>query len=262
MRDTAPAVTMLTFGPMIDSETARRLLRLYQVPFVEERHLFGWASVLSLVRAGTVRIPVVIGPGRPLSGSRAVADHFEPAAPRDRKLLPDDPDLRSQVEADWAAFNGQLAGPVAVVAYYHLLPQTQPMIAAFSEGVAPGEAARTAQWYGLLRWLFTVLLQLNPAHAAQALARVRQAVDAVERRLADGRSFLVGGQLSLSDVSFACALAPLALPAAYSAPVPRFDQMPPGLQTIVAEMRRRPVFGYIDRIYALMDARSPPAAGP
>ena len=88
---------MLTFGPMIDSEIARQLLRHYQVPFTEERHLFGWSSILSLIRAGTPRNPVIMGQGLSLAGSRAVANYFDPLAPDDLKLLPLDPTLRARL---------------------------------------------------------------------------------------------------------------------------------------------------------------------
>ena len=244
-------VTLLTFGPMIDSEIARQLLRHYRVPFTEERHLFGWSSILSLIRAGTPRNPVIMGQGLSLAGSRAVANYFDPLAPDDLKLLPIDPTLRAEMEA-WQAFNGRLGPQVAVVAYYHLLPQTRSMIACFSDGVAPAEAARTAQWYGALRWLFTLLLQLNPTHAAQALDQVRHALDVVDRRVADGRAVLVGDRLTLSDINLACAIAPLILPEHYDAPVPALADMPPALQSIVAELRQRPSADFVSQIYDRM----------
>ena len=244
-----PPVTMLTFGPMIDSETVRRLLDLYQIPFAEERHLFLWGSIVALFRAGTVVIPVVMGPGLALSGSRAVANHFDPLATADRQLIPGDPALRQQVEADWNALHNVLATSVARIAYYHLLPQVKPMIACFSAGVAPDEAAQTARWYGLLRWVFTTLLQLNAANTSSALDQVRLAMDDLEKRVADGREYLVGGRPTLSDVALAGAMTPLILPAGYTSPVPAFGDMPPALQAIVTEMRARPAGRFIDDLY-------------
>lgn len=250
-----PAVsplTMLTFGPMIDSETARRLLRHYGIPFVEDRHLFGWASVLALFKAGTPQIPVIYGPGLTLVGSRSIWNRFDASMPEDRKLVPSDPALGAQAVADWEAFNGKLAADVAAVAYYHLLPQVRPMVAAFSLGVNAKEAGCTASCYGALRGLFTLLLQLNPAHTAQALARIRTAMAAVDARVADGRAFLVGDRLTLSDVSLAATMAPLVVPSACTAPVPAFGDMPPELQAIASELRARPCGRFIDRAYAAM----------
>jgi glutathione S-transferase len=252
-----PPVTMLTFGPMIDSETVRRLLDLYQVPFTEERHLFLWGSIVALFRAGTVVIPVVMGPGLSLSGSRAVANHFDPLSTADRQLIPGDPALRQQVEADWTAFHNVLATAVARIAYYHLLPQVKPMIACFSAGVAPAEAAQTARWYGLLRWVFTTLLQLNAANIASGLDQVRRAMDDLEKRVADGRDYLVGDRPTLSDVALAGAMWPLIMPEGCTAPVPSFADTPPALQAIVTEMRARPSGRFINHLYRRL--RSPPA---
>ena len=248
-------VTLLTFGPMIDSETVRRLLDLYGIAFTEERHLYGWGSIVALFRAGTLVIPVVIGPGLALSRSRTVADHFEAVASAERKLLPADPSLRAQVEADWTAFHEVLATPVARLAYYHLLPQEKPMIACFAAGVAPAEAAQTAHWYGLLRWILTTLLQLKAENMPPALEQIRRGMDDLERRIADGREFLVGGRPTLSDVALVCATSPLILPVGYTAPVPAFDDMPPALQAIVSELRARPGGRFIDGLYQRLRAR-------
>ncbi len=48
----APNLRLLTFAPMIDSELARLLLSHYRVLYVEEDHLFGWVSLLTLLRGG------------------------------------------------------------------------------------------------------------------------------------------------------------------------------------------------------------------
>jgi glutathione S-transferase len=246
----APAVTMLTFGPMIDSETVRRLLDYYRIPYAEERHLFLWCSIVALFKTGTVVVPVVTGPGLPvLSNSRPLADHLDPLAPEDRRLLPTDPALRAQVEADWPAFHNVLATPVARIAYYHLLPQVKPMIACFSDGVPAAEAAQTPRWYGALRWVFTTLLQLNAANIAQGLVQVRAAMDDLEKRVADGRPFLLGEQPTLSDIALAGAMWPLIMPEGCTAPVPTYADSPPALQAIVDEMRARPAGRFIDRLY-------------
>src|ERR1019366_8601827 len=102
------------------------------------------------------------------------------------------------------------------------------------------------------RWLFTTLLQLNAANAASALDQIRLAMDGVDRRVADGRAFLVGDRLTLSDVSLACAMAPLTLPDGFTAPVPGFADMPPALQAIVTELRARPSARFIGQVYRRM----------
>jgi glutathione S-transferase len=261
---TAPSIptqplAMLTFAPMIDSELSRLILAHYAIPYREEPHLFGWASVLALLHGGYGRVPLIYGGGRRLTGPRALVDHFDALFPEDRALLPARQPLRTQVEEAWERYNGELATYTARVAYFHLLPARDIMLEPFSRGVPRSEAAVVRPAYGLLRWLFTMLLRLKPATARDALARVRTAFDRTDRLVADGRRYLAGGRLTMADLALASAAAPMLLPAGYAAPVPPLAAMPPAMQAIVAELRQHPTARFVERIYALHPPQ--PAAG-
>jgi hypothetical protein len=80
---------------------------------------------------------MIYGDGLRLTGPRKMADHFEQTCPRNMQLLPPTQPRRTQIEADWALYNGELALHTAVVAYFHLLPHPEIMIEAFSRGI-PG----------------------------------------------------------------------------------------------------------------------------
>ena len=161
----AQPLTMLTFAPMIDSELSRLILTHYAIPYREEPHIFGWASILTLLRGGYGRVPLIHGGGRRLSSPRAVIDDLDPLFAEDRALLPARQPLRTQVEAAWERYNGELAIHTARVAYFHLLPARDIMIEPFSRGVPRWEAAAVRPAYGFLRRLFTMLLRLKPATA-------------------------------------------------------------------------------------------------
>ena len=260
MIEPSPDYTLLTFGPMIDSELSRFVLWRYAVPYREERHIFGWVSLLTLIRAGTPQIPVLLSRKPALVGPRAMIDHFEKTCPPDRALLPARQPLRSKIEANWDRFNGQLAAETAKFAYFHLLPHPDILTEPFCRGIPAGEAKLTPTLYPLLRRLFTLLLQLSPAAAADALLRIRIAVDAVDKRLTDGRKFLHGDDISLADVALATAIAPLVLPPFYTAPIPPFESMPEPLKDIIAEFRTCPTGLLTERVYALRgptDAAAP-----
>jgi hypothetical protein len=80
---------------------------------------------------------MIYGDGLRLTGPRKMADHFEQTCPRNMQLLPPTQPRRTQIEADWALYNGELALHTAVVAYFHLLPHPEIMIEALSRGI-PG----------------------------------------------------------------------------------------------------------------------------
>ena len=61
---------------------------------------------------------------------------------------------------------------------------------------------------------------------------IRSTFSAVETRIADGRSYLMGERLTLSDLAFAVAAAPVVLPPSYGGPIPLLEQMPGEIQTV------------------------------
>jgi glutathione S-transferase len=244
-------LSMLTFGPMIDTEMSRFLLWRYAQPYREERHIFGWASILAVVHGGTGRIPLMYGNRLKLGGSRGVVDHFETFCEASQILIPAQQPLKMQVEADYEHFNGDLGSYVAKIAYFHLLPHRDIMIEPFTRGIPWLEAKLTPALYPALRGLFTLLLRLDPKRVTDSLAQASRIVDEVDRRIADGRRFLCGNRLTLSDLSFATAMAPLLLPEGYSAPIPTYAQMPAEMKQIIDSFRQRPSSTLVSRIYAL-----------
>jgi glutathione S-transferase len=251
-------LTMLTFGPMIDSELSRFLLWNYRIPYRERRHIFGWASVLTFLHRGYGQIPVIYGDGLSLTGPRALVDHFEPLCPADRILIPPEEPLRTNVEADWDTFNGELATYTSRVAYFNLLPHPDILIEPFIRGIPAREARLTPTLYPALRRLFGLLLRLKPEVVADSLEQAERIVDAVDARVADGRRYLWGDRLTLSDVTLATALGPFLLPPGYTAPIPDLPQMPPEMHKIITSYRQRPSGELVKRIY---QARAADSAG-
>jgi hypothetical protein len=121
-----------------------------------------------------------------------------------------------------------------------LLPHRDILLEPFVRGIPPVEAKLTPAFYPLLRYLFTLLLQLSPNAVTDALEQTTRIVDDVDHRIADGRRFLWGDSATLSDLAFATALAPLLLPDGYTAPIPTYAQMPAALRQLIDAFRRRP----------------------
>ncbi|MEO6091650.1 MAG: hypothetical protein ABIT04_09410 [Novosphingobium sp.] len=241
---------LLCFAPMVNVELARLVLGYYRFAYREADHLFGWTSLLTLFHGGYGEVPLLHGAGLPpLSGPHPIALHLDPMFAPNVRLVPREEPLRAIVEADWRLYMDRLGSEVAAVSYYHLLPLRAMMTELFAQGVPPGEKRVLPAAYPLLRGLFTVLLRLKPARIEDALLRIRMIFDATDRRIADGRAFLAGDRLTLSDLSLAAASGPLLLPPDYQAPVPRFEQMPAALQDIVRELRARPTAAFVVGIY-------------
>jgi glutathione S-transferase len=246
---------MLTFAPMIDSETTRLVCRWYGIDFVEEDHLFGWVSLLTILRGGYGRVPLLFGNSLRLSGPRPVVDRFDPVARPERRLLLTETDA-ADVEADWAAYNGALAVDVAVFAYFHLLPERALMTPIFAAPIPRSEARLTAGVYPLLRALLSLLLRLSPDRARDAGARIRTVFEVIDRRLADGRPFLCGDRPTLGDIGFAGATAALLQPAGYGATMPALAELPPAMRDLIDALQQHEAAGYVARVYSAIHAPS------
>jgi glutathione S-transferase len=242
-------LALLTFAPTIDSETARLVCRHHGVEIDERDHLFGWVSILTLLHGGYGRLPLLHGQGVHLSGSWAIARHFDPAQPADRRLIPTEPPLAQHVAADWQTYNVGLGGNIAVFAYYHLLPEREVMAPIFAAPVPPREAALVPKVYGMLQGLFTHLLKLTPEHVRAATDSIRACFDLTDKRIAGGRRYLAGERLTMSDIGLAGASATLLVPRGYGAVMPPIEAMPPAMRDLVRELRARPTAAFVQAIY-------------
>ena len=244
-----PRPKLLTFAPMVDSETTRLLLRYYGVDHVEKDHLFLWVSLLAKLHGGGAAIPLLYGGGLAINGPGPIAAHFDALLPPERRLTPPDGPLAAQVKADWDTFNGGTAADTAVFAYFHLLPAKKLMVPIFAAPVPGGEKMLTPLVYPLLAFVIGRLLKLSPEAAAQAQANIRGAFDATAKRIADGRLYLCGDRLTLGDIALAAAAAPLLQPPGYGTIMPPPEAMPAPLPSFVAELRAHPTGKFVERLY-------------
>lgn len=240
--------TFITFPPSLDCELGRFLLGHYRVAYLEEPHALLFSSLASLRAAWTPVFPVLRGPSVRLTTVRAIVNHYDPLCDRDRQLVPRDGG-RARSTADWAAFRLSLATQVAVFAYHQLLPERSLMAGPLSFGAPALEVRAVNRSYPLFSGLLSALLRITAARAGAALDATRRAMDAVDARLLDGRPYLLGDRLTLSDVTFAVAMAPLVLPATYSAFLPPLAAMPSEMKMVVAEMREHPGGRFALRVY-------------
>lgn len=240
---------LITFAPMIDSETWRLLLQYYGIAYNEEPHAFIWGSILSLVRTRSLQVPALYGAGLTLVDPQAAIDRWDAGQPPGRELIPPDPMVRGPVLADWAQFHGTLATCTARLAYYYLLPQRVIMLEPFTRGIPQSEATLTRSIYPLQRSILSLLLQLNSKNATGALANIRAIFDKTDARVRDGRRFLQGDRLMLSDIALAAAAAPVTLPEGNRSPIPPLAEMPPSYAAIVNEMRSRPTAVFVQGLY-------------
>ena len=101
-----PVPTLITFPPSLDSEFSRFVLNHYGISAREERHVIPSQSFVTLVRARTLRFPVLFGATRGSTRSRSSSTTLShsPAGATD----PGRPGSRRDLRADWKLFHHEL----------------------------------------------------------------------------------------------------------------------------------------------------------
>jgi glutathione S-transferase len=244
-----PKPALITFPPSLDSELARFLLEHYEIENEEQPHAFIFSFFATLWHGGTLIFPLLYNDSLKLVGPQAIADYFDQRCASEVRLWPKAEDEKRQVTSDWTLFNQTLAFATAVFAYYHLLPHRELMILPLSRGAPPFEQKSVQRAYPVFAGALRLLLRLTAQRAQQSLDQVRTIFGQVDARLADGRKFLVGDRITLSDLAFAVAAAPVVLPPTYGGPIPSFDEMPHEIQAAVNEMRSHVAGKFALRIY-------------
>jgi glutathione S-transferase len=240
---------LITFEPMVDSQCARMLLDYYGLHWRERDHMLVAGSLAALLRTGKVPLPVVYGKGFRIASPRPMAEHFDARVPEERRLIPAPGPLREEVEADWKLFNGGMGAWTAHFAYYHLMPERRLMTPVFRAPLRGLERALVGPLYPVTNFVLKMGLKLSAERAEAALASIRNAFDATDRRIADGRPYLTGERITLGDFGLASATAALVLPRGYKATMPRLEDMPPALKAVIEELRQRPTAAFVERFY-------------
>lgn len=239
---------LITFPPSQDSELSRFLLKHYRIGYTENPHTLFFSSLVTLVRARTILFPALYGEGRTFAGPIPIGKYFEATAPANLKLLPEGVD-KKDLNADSALIRSTLAPASRLFAYYHLVGIRELLIPSISDGTPRFEKWFVRRFYRFYAFFLRLTLRLTAANAARARQTAEDIMQQMDDRLSDGRRYLLGDQLTQSDIMFAVAAAALVWPDEYGGPVPSLDVMPPAIQELAKTMRNRPSGQHALRVY-------------
>ena len=239
---------LITFPPSQDSELSRFLLRHYRIGYTENPHTLFFSSLFTLVRAGTFLFPALYGEGQRLHGPIPIRKHFEATAPTELKLHPQGVDPKD-LDADSALIRSTLAPASRLFAYYHLVGIRELLIPSISTGTPRFERWFVRRFYRFYALFLRLTLRLTAANEVRARQTAEAIMQQIDDRLSDGRRYLLGDQLTESDILFAVAAAALVWPDEYGGPVPILEVMPAAIQELAKTMRDRPSGRHALRVY-------------
>lgn len=239
--------TLYTFAMSHYSEKIRWTLDASGIAYQEVclTPVFHILPALIMGKRGQTTLPVLKTPVGSIQDSprilRWLREHHGPMALSPEALLPEIDEVARRFDA--------IGKDVARYLYAHSFgPGDEHIKRLWTDHATPGQATFIRLAYPLIEWAFRRKLRITEAGAARAHQRIGEAVDWLDARLADGRAYLVGGQLSTADLTAASLLAPLACPPEH--PVygdPDFRQTMAGA---AAPWQARPSIAWVRGLYA------------
>ena len=230
-------------------EKARWALDRAGIPYREERHVQGIHRIAARRAGGGATVPVLVTPDGVLAESEEILAWVDQQTPPERRLFPDEPAARAEVERLCRRFDEDLGPNSRRLMYVHMLAEPQLAQRFNNQGVPPWEdRALRLGWPLAVRWLRRVL-GIRPGVEVEDEAAVWRDFDFVAELLAD-REHLGGDRFGAADLTFAALSAAIVLPPEYGVPLPQPDVLPAGMAGLVRRAREHPAGRYALTLFA------------
>jgi len=199
---------------------------------------------------GSRQVPVLAFEKGGVADSTRILHWIDTQLDEPRRLFPEEPKLRHEVEELETLFDRKLGPAARRVAYLHLLPETALLKRYLVHGLPGWQKRIFPALLPPLRALIRTGLKVTPENAARDEEKLRLLFDEVARRLSDGRRYLTGDRFTAADLTFAALGAPLVAPDEYGVPLPVRSEQPQVLREKLDRYRATRAGQLILRLYA------------
>jgi glutathione S-transferase len=232
-------------------EKARWSLDHARVGYREEGHVPGLhrrAVQRACGKAGSVPLLVLDGEGV-LDDSPLIVRWADARATSDRKLLPSGGRERDEALALEHHLDVDFAPHVRRLAYFHLLPDRRAALELMRIATPRLEHALVRAAFPLLRRFMSRAMRIDAEHAARSRDKVRAVFDEMNKRLGDGRPYLMGDRFGAIDIAFAAFSSPLFAPAEHPVRRETRAELPMVLKDEAKALRETPAGRFAERMY-------------
>jgi glutathione S-transferase len=199
-------------------EKARWALDAAGLGYREEGHCPGFHRPAVRRVGGRSSVPVlVLDDGVVLGDSPLIVAYADANAEARCKLLPAGGSDREEALALERHLDFEFAPEVRRFAYFHLLPNRRETIGLFDVRTPGVERLALRVVFPLLRRFMKRFMNIDEATALESRDRLRRVLDGIDRRLSDGRPYLMGDRFGAVDIAFAAFASPLVLPRCHPA---------------------------------------------
>ncbi|MGD0454129.1 MAG: glutathione S-transferase family protein [Solirubrobacteraceae bacterium] len=231
-------------------EKARWALERAEVPYREERHVQGIHRFAARRAGGGATVPVLVTPERAIGESQEILAWVDGRTPPERRLFPDEPEARREVDRLCRRFDEELGPKGRRLMYIHMLAQRKLALRFNNSGVPAWEDRTIRYGWPLIARFIRRALDIRPGTEIEDEAAVWRELDYVAELLADGRSYLCGKRFGAADLTFAALSASVLMPPGYGVPLPQPDVLSPATAALVERAREHPAGRYALALFA------------
>jgi glutathione S-transferase len=231
-------------------EKARWALDRAGIAYREERHVQLVHRAAARRAGGGRTVPVLVTPEAVLRDSADILRWVDERTPAERRLYPDEPAERTEVERICARLDESLGPPARRLIYVHVLRDRALTLRFNNHGVPRWEDAALRLLWPLATREMRRQLAVSPGIERADEATVWRELDWVAERLADGGGFLSGRRFGAADLTFAALSAAVVVPPVYGTPLPQPELLRPDTAALVERARAHPAGRYAMELFA------------
>jgi glutathione S-transferase len=231
-------------------EKARWSLARAGIAYREERHVQGIHRLAARRAGGGSTVPVLVTPDGAIGESDEILAWVDRRTSRERRLFPQEPAARHEVERLCARFDEQLGPKGRRLMYVHLF-EDRPLALRFNNAGVPAweDRAMRVGW-PLIERVISRVLDIRPGIEVADEADVWRELDFVAGLLADGRPHLCGERFTAADLTFAALSAAIVVPPSYGVELPQPEAMQAPIASLVRRARAHPAGAYALSLFA------------
>ena len=231
-------------------EKARWALERARMPYREERHVQGIHQFAARRAGGGSTVPVLVTPDGAIGDSQEILTWIDERTPAERRLFPEKPEARQEVERLCLRFDDELGPKGRRLMYVHMLAQRKLALRFNNRGVPAWEDRALRCGWPLFVGFLKRQLDIQPGIKAEDEAAVWRELDYAAELLADGRPHLCGERFGAADLTFAAMSASVVVPPGYGVPLPQPDLLPAQTALLVSRARDHPAGRYALSLFA------------